>query len=112
MKTIVDVAQNGFIKSRQAVESILIVRAFCRSLKAKGCEGLILKLDFKKVYDIVDCNFLFQTLNQLGFRNKWISWISWLYDSIRISVLINGSPTKECSPKRGIRQGTHYHPCY
>lgn len=41
----------------------------------------------------------------MGFEEKWTSWLSSIFTSIRISVLVNGSPSKEFSPRRGLRQG-------
>lgn len=41
----------------------------------------------------------------LGFGKKEIKWIKELYELKKISVLVNGSPSKEVSPKRGLRQG-------
>nr|KYP62506.1 LINE-1 reverse transcriptase isogeny [Cajanus cajan] len=44
-------------------------------------------------------------LQRLGFDNKWRSWIEGCLRSSQVSVLINGSPTSEFSPQRGLRQG-------
>ena len=44
-------------------------------------------------------------LRRLGFCLKWRNWISVCLQSATISVLINGSPTKEFVPSRGLRQG-------
>jgi len=41
----------------------------------------------------------------LGFCGKWIQWIRACLESATISVLVNGSPTKEFKPSRGLRQG-------
>jgi hypothetical protein len=38
--------------------------------------GVILKLDFEKVYDKVDWNFLQQTLRIKGFSEKLCRWIN------------------------------------
>jgi len=43
-------------------------------------------------------------LGRLGFHQKWIQWIKACLTSATISVLVNGSPTKEFKPKRGLRQ--------
>ncbi|XP_071695293.1 uncharacterized mitochondrial protein AtMg01250-like [Rutidosis leptorrhynchoides] len=41
----------------------------------------------------------------MGFGLKWINFIRACLSSSSISILINGSPTREFSPGRGIRQG-------
>ena len=41
----------------------------------------------------------------MGFCLKWRNWISACLHSATISILINGSPTKEFCPSRGLRQG-------
>jgi len=44
-------------------------------------------------------------MRRLGFVNKCINWISMCLKSTTTSVLLNGSPTKEFKPKRGVRHG-------
>lgn len=41
----------------------------------------------------------------MGFPAKWIQWIEGCLKSASISVLINGSPSSEFFPQRGLRQG-------
>jgi len=41
----------------------------------------------------------------LGFHNTWITWVRGCLESSTVSVLINGSPTEEFKPSRGLRQG-------
>lgn len=41
----------------------------------------------------------------MGFPSNWIEWVRAIFVSSKISVLVNGSPTKEFSPIRGLRQG-------
>ena len=42
---------------------------------------------------------------RLGFNDKWIKWIKTCLSFASISALVNGSPTKEFRPRRGLRQG-------
>lgn len=103
--TLVDGNRYGFIKGRQAAESILIVNEVAHSLKTHQESGIILKLDFEKAFDTVNWEFLFRTMKSFGFGEKWIGWIKSLFKSSRISVLVNGSPSKESCPSNGVRQG-------
>ena len=44
-------------------------------------------------------------MDRTGFSSIWIKWIEGCLKSASISVLVNGSPTAEFLPKRGLRQG-------
>ncbi|GJW91857.1 reverse transcriptase domain, reverse transcriptase zinc-binding domain protein [Tanacetum coccineum] len=45
------------------------------------------------------------TMAQVNFGPKWCRWIFSCLTSTSVSVLINGSPSKEFKMKRGLRQG-------
>ncbi|XP_028074521.1 uncharacterized protein LOC114276882 [Camellia sinensis] len=77
--------------------------------KAKK-KGLLLKLDFEKAYDSINWGFLFSMLSNFGFGSKWISWMKEYISNARISVLVNGPPTKEFSPQKGLRLGDSLSP--
>ncbi|XP_063941514.1 uncharacterized protein LOC135149664 [Daucus carota subsp. sativus] len=105
MEELVRDSQTGFMKNRQATESILIVKEVAHSIQSGRGKGFILKLDFEKAFDSVNWDFLFSTLEAMNFDQKWIRWIKSILESSRISVLVNGSPSKEFSPGKGLRQG-------
>lgn len=63
--------QTAFIKGRAAANSILITSEVVHSIQKKHSKGLILKLDFEKVFDTVDWVFLLETLQHMGFGEKW-----------------------------------------
>ena len=44
-------------------------------------------------------------LMRMGFCDRWRKWINGCLSTATISILINGSPSKEFAPKRGLRQG-------
>ncbi|RZB41330.1 hypothetical protein D0Y65_055307 [Glycine soja] len=44
-------------------------------------------------------------MRRMGFHEKWIGWIKGCLSSTSISILVNGSPTSEFKPQRGLRQG-------
>lgn len=90
---------------RQITDGVLLVSEIWNSLKAKKCNGLIFKLDFEKAFDSVDWDFLLHLMRVMNFGPRWVKWIEDILRSSRISILVNGSPTKEFSPERGVRQG-------
>jgi len=44
-------------------------------------------------------------MDKVGFCRKWIQWIRVCLESSTISVMVNGSLTKEFNPSRGLSQG-------
>lgn len=44
-------------------------------------------------------------MEEMNFDRKWCNWIKSLWESTRISILVNGTPSREFSPQRGLRQG-------
>lgn len=66
---------------------------------------LVFKVDYEKAYDSVSWYFLLYMQHRLGFLEKWIGWIKQCLTSAIVLVLVNGSPTKEFTLERGLRQG-------
>ena len=44
-------------------------------------------------------------LQKMGFHSKWVKWMRGCMESATVSMLVNGSPTEEFKPTRGLRQG-------
>lgn len=97
--------QSAFIKGRNISQSIILVNEVIHSLRKKDGAGLIFKIDFSKAYDSVNWECLFHTMEGLNFGSQWIKWIKSILKYTRMSVIVNGSPTKEFTPRRGLRQG-------
>ncbi|XP_068483632.1 uncharacterized protein [Phaseolus vulgaris] len=69
----------------------------------KSC--VFFKVDYEKAYDSVSWDFLYYMLERLGFCAQWIRWIKGCLESASVSVLVNGSPSREFTPGKGLRQG-------
>ena len=63
--------QCAFIKGRYILESIVVAHEIVHSLHKKKDEGVILKLDYKKAYDKVSWDFLFEVLDSLVCRRHY-----------------------------------------
>ena len=102
---VIDESQSAFLKGRGILDSILMANEVVEDLRRSERSGLCLKVDFEKAYDSVRWDFLYDMLQRMGFHNRWILWIKGCMESASVSVLVNGSPTEEFIPSRGLRQG-------
>ncbi|XP_039054282.1 uncharacterized protein LOC120196577 [Hibiscus syriacus] len=104
---VISETQCAFIAGRQIFDGILVANEVIHSLNIEsgGRGGLILKLDFAKAYDCVYWEFLDSVQHNMGFESTWRRWIWECISTVRVSVLLNGSPTKEFKMYTGLRQG-------
>jgi len=84
---------------------VLIANEVLEDYKRKRKQSIFFKVDYEKPYDSVKWEFLYYMLRRLGFCARWIRWIKGCLESALVSVLINGSPTREFFPRKGLRQG-------
>ncbi|XP_028193184.1 uncharacterized protein LOC114378756 [Glycine soja] len=105
MPFIINETQYAFIEGRHLLHSALIANEVIDEAKRSNKSCLIFKVDYEKAYDSVSWNFLMYMMRRMGFSPKWIKWIEGCVKSASISVLVNGSPTIEFIPQRGLRQG-------
>ncbi|XP_056692075.1 uncharacterized protein [Spinacia oleracea] len=71
---------------------------------------LLLLLDLRKAYDIVEWEFIREVMTDLDFPTHFINLIMTCLTTTQYSILINGAPTGLIQPKRGLRQGDHLSP--
>jgi hypothetical protein len=103
MNTLVAPNQSAFIKGRNLVDGVLVVNELVDVPKRQGKECLIFKVDFEKAYDSVDWGFLEYMLRRFGFCEMWIGWIRACIFGGNLSVLVNGSPTREINIQTGAK---------
>ncbi|GJZ03380.1 putative RNA-directed DNA polymerase, eukaryota, reverse transcriptase zinc-binding domain protein [Tanacetum coccineum] len=105
IKSVIGPNQSAFIVGRQILDGCLIANGIIRMASMDKTKLLLFKVDFKKAFDSVNWSFLQNTMRQMGFGTKWKSWIASCLSSTSISILVNGSPSKEFKMERGLRQG-------
>jgi len=73
-------------------------------MKRKKISCIFLKVDYIKAYDSISWEFIYYMSGRVGFCDRWINWIKSCLKFVSVSVLVNGSPTKEFIPRKGLRQ--------
>ncbi|XP_026419629.1 uncharacterized protein LOC113315582 [Papaver somniferum] len=98
--------QVAYIKGRSIQEQIMLALEMVNEIKKKRRDGNVgLKLEISQAYDSVSWDFLFKGLSKYGFSNSWCHWLKVLFESSRISVMVNGGPHGFFSVGRVLTQG-------
>lgn len=85
--------QNAFILGRLISNSILVAYEALHTMYSRmwgKVEYMSLKLDMRKVYDLVEWKFLEEVMKKLGFDVRWIMWIMHFITTVHYSVMVNG----------------------
>ena len=108
MEDIITPYQNAFIKGRLISDNLIIAHELIHTIKTKKkgrARFVAIKVDLSKAYDRLSWNFLEAVLQKMGFSKLWINSIMQCVSIVTYRILINGVPTENIKPTRGIRQG-------
>lgn len=105
MDKIIKKCKYGFLKERNIMDGVMVLHEILNDTKVKKQEGLLLKLDFEKAYDKINWNFLFECLNQRGFKEKWCKWIGIVMTTGTLSVKVNNAFGPYFKFGKEVRQG-------
>jgi len=105
MPLIIDERQSAFIEGKHMLRSTVIANEVVEEARRGHKSCIVFKVDYEKAYDSVSWNFLLYMIRRMGFCSKWIRWMEGCLKSASISILVNGSPSHEFIPQRGLRQG-------
>ena len=94
--------QNGFVPSRQILNSIISVHENIHSLSLSKNQGFIMKVDIAKAYERVEWDFLENILLAFGFSTIIVKLILQMISTTLIAVLVNGCSSEFFSPSRGF----------
>ncbi|GKV17381.1 hypothetical protein SLEP1_g27896 [Rubroshorea leprosula] len=97
--------QMAFIGGRQLADSVVIANETIDEAQKRKQARFVIKLDFEKAYDKVCWAFLDYMMLRLGFGQKWRGSMSECLKTAEVSVLLNGSATRQFRMQRGLRQG-------
>jgi exonuclease III len=98
-------SQTGFVPNRCILDNVFLAfEAIEWTLENKQDLSMLL-LDFEKAYDRVNWTFLRETMEIMGFSNKWVNQVMSLNMNASAAVIVNGEQSQTFHLRRSVRQG-------
>jgi Reverse transcriptase (RNA-dependent DNA polymerase) len=101
---LIGVNQHAFLKGRNIVDNVIAAHEILHYVKQSKERGLLLKLDFEKVFDNVNWNYLLNNFRQRDFDPKWIKLMEAILWGGHSAVLVNDIPSTYFECHKGVRQ--------
>jgi hypothetical protein len=97
--------QTAFIKDKYILESVVSAHEIIHAIAHSGQSGFVFMLDYEKVYDMVNREFLITMMTNRGFSLRWIYILKSLLDNGSVGVRINNENSDFFLIGTGVRQG-------
>lgn len=82
------------------------------SKKEKKENGIVLKIDFEKAYDKVNCYFLYKMMEKKGFGEKWGDRVMKTIRGGKVAIRTNDKIGPFFPTHKGVRQGNPFSPFF
>lgn len=102
--------QNGFRKKRSTIDHVSSITNIVDTRKKSKLSTFCAFIDFRKAYDCIDRNKLWNRLDSIGVSSKMLTAVKSLYRTISSCVRVNHLTTGWFSVKSGLRQGCSLSP--
>jgi hypothetical protein len=102
--------QTCSIPGRSLLTNAMMIRDVIQLVETDNIYGAIVGLDNEKAFDRLEWDFLFMSLNHLGFGPNFIKWVRILYRNISSRYIVNNYVGQPVSLERGVRQGCSLSP--
>ena len=97
--------QNGFRKGRSTLSQILSIRRILEEMRKLNKEAILCFVDFKKAFDSISREKMFEILKLYGIPDKIICAIRALYVSTKAKVISPDGDTEIFNIHAGVLQG-------
>ena len=105
LKTNISPEQLCAVPGRNIHNGTIFIRDVIEYCRDKEKSGILMSLDQRKAFDLVDRKFMFQVLEKKKFNNDVLAVIKTLYHQTSTSVQVNGHLSGDIELQRGVRQG-------
>ena len=105
LNEIIDKTQHSFVPGRYIGESTRLVYDIMKFIEDATFPGMLVLIDFKKVFDSVSWSFIYKTLQYLGFTETFIKWIKLFNRDIKATIAQCGELSEFINIEHGCHQG-------
>lgn len=106
---VVGETQRAFVSNRLIIDNILVASEVFELLncshKGQALGAYAVKIDMTKAYDRMKWNYVEWMLEKMNFPSCMVQLIITCISTIKFRILVNGEPSGQFQPSRGIRQG-------
>jgi hypothetical protein len=96
--------QTGFIPGRYIRENCRLIYVIFHFTEENDIPGILLLIDFEKVFDSISWSFIYDTLKFFNFGGSVIEWIKTFYKDITSAVTQHCSLSEFFNVQRGFGQ--------
>ena len=97
--------QNGFRPFRSTASLVMALRRIIEEIKNHTQEAVCVLIDFKKAFDSINRNKMFQILKAYGIPSKLVQAVKIMYENTSAIVLTPEGMTESFNITTGILQG-------
>ena len=83
-------SQTGFIKGRNIAQNIMQLQTMLDYYEKNKKSAIVVSFDFKKAFDSIEWESIYQSMKFLGFTEQFIHWVKILYVRPLSCILNNG----------------------
>ena len=105
LKNFITAQQSAFIPRRSIHHSVLLMSKLVLHANKSGLEHILLKLDMKKAYDMVEWEFLHLLLTKYGFGPNFLQFLQAAQATQSSAVRVNGQLSLYFPNQRSLCQG-------
>lgn len=97
--------QAGFREEKGTADNIFILSHLVEKYRAQHRPIYAVFIDFRKAYDCIDRNVLWDCLKQMGLHGNILSSIMGMYREVPLSVRVKGEQGNSFTSEVGVKQG-------
>jgi len=97
--------QFGFRKERGTADASFVLNHLIDQHRERGKPLYVAFIDFKKAYDWVDRDLLWDCLNKLGVSDPFLSTLRSMYNNVRLQIRMHGKLGTPFPSVVGVKQG-------